>query len=549
MQKRTRAAVVASISLTALLAACGGGGGTGSGGNGTAAPEQKPGIEGGSISIRGCNPQNPLIGGSTNEVCGGDVIDAVTAALIHYDQATSAPTNDIAESIETSDAQNFTVKIKKGYKFSDGTEVKAKNFVDAWNWVAYGPNAQLNSYFFEPIEGFTDLQSEANATPKAKTMSGLKVVDDHTFTIKTAGKVSNLEVRLGYPAFAPLPDVFFTDTEAYGKKPITAGPYSVESWTPNKEIIIKKNPNYSGEFKGHVDQVTFKLYQDIEAAYKDLQAGNLDATNDMPQSAMLDEKYKRDFPNRWITNPVATNQTISFARKETDPSVQNPKLRQALSMAIDRDTISKQIFSGARVPATGWVSPAVDGYAKDGCGEYCTYNPEKAKALLAEAGGYTGTLTLSYNADSDHGPWTTAVCNNIKTNLGINCVATPVVDFKTFRDQITKGEMKGMFRTGWQMDYPSIENFLTPLYATGASSNDGKFSDPAFDAKLAEAAAADNLEDANKIYQEAEKMLQNGMPTIPMFDYTQSIVWSDKVTNVKQTPKGTVDLSSIQVVG
>ena len=124
-----------------------------------------------------------------------------------------------------------------------------------------------------------------------------------------------------------------------------------------------------------------------------------------------------------------------------------------------------------------------------------------------------------------------------------------MVDFKTFRDQITKREMKGLFRTGWQSDYPSIENFLTPVFATGAGANDGDYSNPAFDAKLAEAASAPDLDSANKLYQEAESMLAEDMPAIPLFDDVLTVVHSDKVTNVKMTNKGTVDLTSIQVAG
>ena len=108
--------------------------------------------------MRGCTPENPLIGSSTTEVCGGNVIDAFTAKLIHYDTETAEPEMDIAESIETEDNQTFTVTLKKGYKFHDGTEVLAKNFVDAWNWAAYAPHGQQTAYFFEPIEGYADLQ-------------------------------------------------------------------------------------------------------------------------------------------------------------------------------------------------------------------------------------------------------------------------------------------------------------------------------------------------------------------------------------------------------
>ena len=112
----------------------------------------------------------------------------------------------------------------------------------------------------------------------------------------------------------------------------------------------------------------------------------------------------------------------------------------------------------------------------------------RPRRKLAEAGGFKGDkITLSYNADAAHKEWTEATCNSIKQALGVECQAVGVVDFATFRSQIGDRKMKGMFRTGWQMDYPSIENFLAPIYETGASSNDGDYSNPAFDKLLVEA--------------------------------------------------------------
>ena len=107
--------------------------------------------------------------------------------------------------------------------------------------------------------------------------------------------------------------------------------------------------------------------------------------------------------------------------------------------------------------------------------------------------------------------------------------------------------MKGMFRTGWQMDYPSIENFLAPIFKTGASSNDGLYSNPAFDKLLVEAAAATDPAEANKKYQEAEALLATDFPAIPMWYSTATMGWSDKVTGVKITAFGTVDWSSVSV--
>ena len=551
MRGTTRTVAVAALSAVALLAA-----GCGSGDSGDDATSAAGGKTGGEITVRGCNPQNPLVPSNTTETCGGNVIDAVFAKLVHYDAETAKPTNDIAQSIETTDNQNFTVKLKP-YKFHDGTEVTSKSFVDAWNYAAYGPNAQSSGYFMEPIEGFADLQCAGTTnpddpcegyTPKAKEMSGLKVVDDKTFTITTTEKVSNLPVRLGYSAFSPLPAAFFTDPKAFGDKPIGSGPYKLDSWTKEQAIVLSKFADYAGDFGGKVDKVTFKIYQDPDAAYNDVIANNLDVTDEIPASALIDDKYKSDLPDRNAQKESGVIQTITAAPSKVDPNYADPKIKQAISMAIDRDTIIKQIFNGTKVPATGWVSPVVDGYKADQCGEYCTYDPAKAKALLAEAGGFKGDkITLSYNADAAHKEWTEATCNSIKQALGVECQAVGVVDFATFRSQIADRKMKGLFRTGWQMDYPSIENFLAPIYKTGASSNDGDYSNPAFDKLLVEGAAAVDPAAANAKYQEAEALLAADMASIPMWYGKATMGWSDKVTGVKITAFGTIDIPSISM--
>ena len=152
MRGRTRGMVAVAITSLALVATACGGGGTGSEPGGEAPPAQ-----GGEITVAGCTPENPLIPGNTSEVCGGDIIDAMTSKLVRYNTENAAPENDIAESIETTDNKTFTVKLKP-YKFQDGTDVKAKNFVDAWNYTAYGPNGQAGSYFYAPVAGYADVQ-------------------------------------------------------------------------------------------------------------------------------------------------------------------------------------------------------------------------------------------------------------------------------------------------------------------------------------------------------------------------------------------------------
>jgi oligopeptide transport system substrate-binding protein len=555
MRGRTRAAFAAGLTSLALVAtACGGGGGTTPG-------TEEGGQTGGEVTVAGCTPENPLIPGATSEVCGGDIIDAMTSKLIEYNTDTAAPELDIAESIESTDNKLFTVKLKP-YKFHDGTEVKAKNFVDAWNYTAYGPNGQAGSYFMGAFAGYADTQCGKkadgsadceNKPAKAKTMSGLKVVDDKTFTIQTTEPVSNLQVRLGYSAYSPLPDSFFADPKAFQEKPIGAGPFKMDTIS-NTAFVLSKFADFSGTKKASVDKLTVRVYQDPAAAYADAVGGSLDYIDDsnIPPDQLVGEAYKNDFPDRTLQVDSLSTGWITFS--PNDPQLAgsaNVEKRKAMSRAIDRDLIVKQIFSGTRTPATGWVSPSVDGYKADVCGEPCTFDAAAAKQAFEAAGGYKGTLTMTYNADGPNKGWSEAVCNQLKNNLGINCVAVPTVDFATFNKKIDANELKGIFRAGWQADYPSIENYLSPIYSSGAigggGSNWSKYNNPEFDALLSQAAAAKTLDEANGLYQQAEALLAQDFPTAPLWSNKVTAAWSDRVTDVAVNAFGVLDFAAIKV--
>lgn len=562
MRISQRVAGLAGVAALALLAtACGTTSpGTTTAPGGTAAAPA-PAASGGEITVRGCTPENPLIAGNTSEVCGGNILDAVTAKLVHYNVDTAAPEMDIAEKIDTTDNQKFTVTLKKGYKFSDGTEVKAKNFVDAWNYTAYGVNGQQGGYFYEPIKGYEDLQctgpkEDANKNkldpcvdagkPKADKLTGLVVVDDHTFTIETTEAVSNLPVRLGYSAFAPQPDSFFADpkADAFGKQPIGAGPYKVASNSAT-EIVLEKNADYSGKYAGNVDKVTFRVYTDASAAYTDLLANNVDVVDVIPPDQLAGDAWKAALGDRAQVAETGIIQWITFMPTD-DQFKDNVKLRAALGAAIDRETITKQVFNGTRTPATGWVSPVVDGYKANQCKDGCTFDAAKAKSLYDESGGYTGQLQLSVNPEGNHKLWADAVCNGWKNTLGVDCIVNVTPDFATLRTQIKNGELKGITRGGWQMDYPSIENFLTPIYGKGASSNDAKYDNPAFQQALVDAAAATDAAGANGKYQEAEAMLNESYPTLPLWYSATPYGYSTNVSDVKLNAFGAVDVAGIK---
>ena len=526
--------VVGAIVIALAATACSSGGSSSSSSSGAANAS-------GVVSAWWGDPQNPLIPTDTNEVNGGAVLNMIFTGLKSYDPKTAKALDANAASVTSTDQQNFTIKLKPGWKFSDGTTVTASSYVDAWNWGTYLPNAQNNTDpFFTAIKGYTDVHP-ATGTPTAKTMSGLKVVDDNTFTVALTHKFSTWPDTLGYSAFYPLPKAFFTNPTAWEAKPIGNGPYVISSWAKSQKMSLRPNPTYSGDQKPKNGGIDLKVYTDANAAYADLQSGNLDVDNGLPNAAL--KTVSTDLNGRYINQPAGINQTISFPMYQANWNTAGAKLvRQGLSMAIDRATITKQIFNNTRTPATDWTSPVLGdagGYKEGLCGDACTYNPTKAKQLVTQGGGIPGgQLTISYNADGPHKEWVDAVCNSINNSLGNTkaCVGKPVGTFADFRNQVTKKQETSAFRTGWQMDYPLIQDFLQPLYYTGAASNDSHWSNKTFDSLVDQANAEGDTTKAVADFRSAEQQLVTDMPVIPLWYQNGTAGWSSKVSNVKLDP-------------
>ncbi|MER7890418.1 ABC transporter substrate-binding protein [Micromonospora sp. NPDC094482] len=543
VSKRASSAVALGAAVALIASGCSGSDNGGDAGNSAD----------GAIVIDGTQPEVPLVPANTTETGGGAIIDYLWTGLVEYPNNGGAPQNAVAESIETTDSKVYTIKIKKGLKFHDGSEVKAANFTKAWNWAAYSPNGAQNSSFFADIAGFADVQStdpdedgpKTAPEPKAKEMTGLKVVDDYTFEVTLAAPTAVFPTKLGYSAFVPLPDVFFTQKpEDFGKKPIGNGPVKFVSWEDDVMIKLTRFDDYTLRDKMKIKDVDVKLYQEDTAAYNDLLANNLDFQQQVPQSSLAGDKWKTDLGERAIQSVTPSTGIIAFPTY--DPRFKNPKLRKAVSLSINRQEITEKIFFGNRVPADSWANPLTPGAKEKNCTS-CVYDAAQAKALLAEAGGFTGEMVFYYNADASHKPWMDAVAQSVKNTLGINARAEGIPTFAVFREQINAHKMKGPYRAGWQQDYPDVENWVNPLYVTGGSSNDGLYSNTQVDALAKEASGAPSLDASHAKFAEAVAIIDQDVPSIPVYFQGQQSGHSEKIKKVELTNVGEIDITSVEL--
>ena len=244
MRGRTGGMAAAALTALALFATACGGGGT--------APQpgsEASGEAGGEIMVYGCTPKNALVPGNTNEACGGYMvvpIDCQADPLRHrerHHRSTTSPspsrlrTTSSSPSSSSRTSSTTAPRSRPRTSSTPGTTPRTDPTVR--------PTA--TSLGRSPATRTPNApDADCKQTPKAKTLAGLKVVDDKTFTIQTSEQVSNLPVRLGYNAFAPLPDSFFADSKAYEAKPIGAGPFKLESKT-NTEIVLAKFADYGGK--------------------------------------------------------------------------------------------------------------------------------------------------------------------------------------------------------------------------------------------------------------------------------------------------------------
>ena len=472
-------------------------------------------------------PQNSLIPGNTNETGGGRPIDLMFAGLVSFDKDGKAK-NEVADSITANDdATQYDIKLKDGWKFTDGTDVTAESFTKAWSYTANAKNAQLCSSFFSSIKGYDALQNTDNLKGDEQ-LEGLKIVNDHEFTVDLNQSDSVFAIKVGYSAFAPLPESFYKDTDAFGEAPVGNGPYKFQSWDHDNEIVLVKNPDYKGNRTPKNDGVTFKVYTKDDAAYADIQSGALDVMESVPASATKTFETDKTVQAYNKAGSVIQQFTIPSSLKHFEAGTEEGTLRrQAISMAINRENICDKVLNGTGTPAVDFTSPLTPGYSDSLKGsENLKYNEKKAKELWEKANAISpwtsdDKLTFSYNADGGAKPIFEAVVNSVKNTLGIDVTTNPVPTFQEFRNDVTDRKMTGAFRTGWQPDYPSPENYLYQLYSSSAAdgngSNDGDYKNSAFDDLCSKAAAAQTTDEANKLYQQAQEILLNDLPAVPLY--------------------------------
>jgi oligopeptide transport system substrate-binding protein len=555
-------AVLLAVVLAVALASAGGCKPAAAPSGGETTPVEK-GVKGGILSFYVGEPAyiDPY---NTQESEGTQVEQALFDSLTEVDPLD--PTKVLPAAAETwtvnADATVWTFKLNPDAKFHDGTPVTASDFLYAFNRIA-NPNTintatakadpSIISYHLAVIRGFSEV--EAGTTPE---MSGMKAIDDTTLEITLSSPFADFDYVAAHPALAPVQKKYVEGGVDYqgkkvpfGEMPIGNGPFKMsEPWVHNQTINVVRNDDYYGK-KPYLDGVAFKIFKDPETAYTEFEAGTLDFTQITTGKIKADVEKWGESPNGYTVNPGkqvllgAENATYYLILNTKTKYIDNPNVRKAISLAVNRQAICDTIFEGTRVPADNIVPPGIAGYEKGGWAD-AKYDVEGAKAALTAAGFPGGkglpTLTLSFNSGGGHEKIMQLIQADLKA-VGINTTFASA-DFPTYLKQLDAGKFQ-IARLGWVADYPIMDNFQYPLFDSKSADNKSFYVNPAVDAGIVEARAVTDSAARIAKYQAVNQIVQVDNPVAPIMFYRHHHIGSDRVNELTYSAQGIADFTTV----
>lgn len=448
----------------------------------------------------------------------------------------------VAEEWEISeDGLTYTFHLRDDAKWSNGDPVTANDFVFAYRRLQDPATAAPYANIHYAI-----LNAEAiNAGDMEPEELGVKAVDDQTLEITLESPTPYFLELLTHQTGLPLHQASVEEHGADFTRPenmVTNGAYMLESFTPNAQIVMHKNPEFHDAENVAIDVVNYIPFEDRAACLRRFEAEEVHSCSDIPleqldymQENLADAVHIVPYLGTWYL-PVKT----------TKEELSDPRVRQAISMAIDRQFIAEEIWQGAMVPTHSFVPEGIGNYGEPAELPYADDSmldrEDAAIALLEEAGFGEGELSveLLYNTSENNANTMTAIADMLG-NIGINATTVEMEGATYFNFLRSDGDFD-IARAGWIGDYSDPQNFLFLHESDNLGFNYSRWSNEEYDALMAEAETEPDLEKRADILKQAETLLLEEVPVIPILYYTaNSLVspklegWEDNIMNVHGT--------------
>lgn len=466
--------------------------------------------------------------------------------LIGVEAGTADPAPLLAEDWASSeDGMSHTFQLKEGVQFHDGTDFNSDavcfNFERWFNWEGLATSPTFAYYYGKLYQAFAD--DPENAVYKSCTANG-----DHEVTIELNKPFAGFIAALSLPAFAMQSP---TALEEYGaddvggeegnpsmpeyatSHPTGTGPFEFVEWAPGEQVVLKAFDGYWGE-QGQITDIIFRVIDDPTARRQALESGAIDGydlVGPADTQVLADAGYHMESRPPFTVLYLAFNQAL--------PELQDVKVRQAISHAIDKDALINQVLPEGTQKATQFMPPVVNGYNEDVT--TFEYDVEKAKSLLAEAGyDENNPLKLDFNypvnISRPYMPTPEEIYTVLTTQLSeVGIELNPITNEWGDYINLTTGTADhGIHLLGWTGDYNDSDNFVGVFF--GQESLEWGFQNESIFTKLQTARGVPSLEDQTALYEEINAEVADFIPGVPLAHPAPTLAFSDRVTSYPASP-------------
>ena len=470
------------------------------------------------------------------------VINQVWDGLVKYNPETLEVEPSIAETwVISDDNLVYTFSLRKGVKFHSGRELIAEDFVYSWTRAVLKENAADLATLLMPIVGFEECHDGT-----ATVLKGVKAIDDYTLEVTLKEPFADFINVLYHSVFYPIAK---EDIEEFGDKYTEningTGPFKFVEWKHDTYIQLERNDDYWGD-KALLSEVKFLIFSDENTAFLEFQAENIEYTP-IPYGSLQAVKDDPELKDNTIIKPLLSFRYVGL-NINAEPFKDNKALREAINYIVDKQNICDIISEGTFAPATGIVAPGIKGFQENATD--ITFDLEKASDKLAEANYPDGEGLPVLKIGIDPNSPLTIIFEAIQADakkVGVNIEIEPM-DWDTAVNNFQKGELH-FFGLGWAADYPTMDNFIFPLFYSEGTDNFTMYSNSRVDELILEARRTLDEDKRIEMYQEAEKIIMDDSVIIPMFFSSSRDVYQPYVKGLVFDSMGNYDLSKVWLEG
>ena len=472
---------------------------------------------------------------------------ALFEGLCAIDEQTSRPVPGAAERWEGSaDGLTWTFHLRPGLRWSNGEPLTADDFVQSWRRNLAPAFATAYAYLLFPIKNAEAFNSGRLTDPAAPALSGvdglgLAAPDPRTVVITLERPTPFLPILTATTPWYPInPRVIarfgsLTDRASAWTRPgnlVGNGPFVLKEWTPGSRIVVDKNLRYWDAATVRLQRIVFYPIENPDVEERNFRAGQLHLTSSLPLSKI--PAYRQQDAAKLRSDLLL--QTFFIRFNVTQPPFDNPKLRRALALAIDRDSISRNLLHGSRAAATHLVPPGTAGYESPG---RLPTDFNEARRLLAEA-GYPGgrglpVVEIQVRNTEIEPKMLEAIQAMWQRELGVRVTIAQLEQKTAIQNQVALNYAISV--NGWVADFPDPVTFLD-LFVTGGGNNWTGWSDVHYDRFIAEAARTVDPTKRYQIFQQAEALLLEQSPIIPLVFGARNYLIDPAVRGWEPAPLG-----------